>query len=111
MVKCRPERNRNPEPDEVAACNPFLMAQLETIQPEVILTLGNFATQTLIGTKEGITKLRGKGIRTGRASSSPRFIRRSCSATPVRVQADGLGRSEAGLARVDPTGVRRSTSA
>ena len=60
VVKCRPERNRNPEPDEVAACNPFLMAQIETIQPVVILTLGNFATQTLLGTKEGITKLRGK---------------------------------------------------
>ena len=60
VVKCRPERNRNPEPDEVAACNPFLMAQIETIKPVVILTLGNFATQTLLGTKEGITKLRGK---------------------------------------------------
>lgn len=60
VVKCRPERNRNPEPDEVAACNPFLMAQIETIRPTVILTLGNFATQTLLGTKEGITKLRGK---------------------------------------------------
>jgi len=60
VVKCRPERNRNPEPDEVAACNPFLTAQLDTIRPSVILALGNFAAQTLFGTKEGITKLRGK---------------------------------------------------
>src|SRR5207244_6104618 len=60
VVKCRPERNRNPEPDEVAACNPFLMAQLDTIQPLVILALGNFAAQTLLGTREGISKLRGK---------------------------------------------------
>ena len=60
VVKCRPERNRNPEPDEVAACNPFLLAQLETVQPVVILALGNFAAQTLLGTKEGITKLRGR---------------------------------------------------
>jgi DNA polymerase len=60
VVKCRPERNRNPEPDEVAACNPFLTAQIETVQPVVILALGNFAAQTLLGTKEGITKLRGK---------------------------------------------------
>lgn len=60
VVKCRPERNRNPEPDEVAACNPFLMAQIETVDPAVILTLGNFATQTLLGTKDGITKLRGR---------------------------------------------------
>ncbi len=60
VVKCRPERNRNPEPDEVAACNPFLMAQIDAIQPAVILALGNFAAQTLLGMKEGITKLRGK---------------------------------------------------
>lgn len=60
VVKCRPERNRNPEPDEVAACSPFLMAQIDTVAPHVILALGNFAAQTLLGTKEGITRLRGK---------------------------------------------------
>jgi uracil-DNA glycosylase family 4 len=60
VVKCRPERNRNPEPDEVAACNPFLLAQIDTIRPAVILALGNFAAQTLLGTREGITKLRGR---------------------------------------------------
>jgi len=60
VVKCRPERNRNPEPDEVSACNPFLQAQLDTVQPVVILTLGNFAAQALLGTKDGITKLRGR---------------------------------------------------
>ena len=60
VVKCRPERNRNPESDEVAACHPFLAAQIETLQPVVILALGNFAAQTLLNTKEGITKLRGR---------------------------------------------------
>jgi uracil-DNA glycosylase family 4 len=60
VVKCRPERNRNPEPDEVAACNPFLLAQLNTIRPGVILALGNFAAQTLLATREGISKLRGR---------------------------------------------------
>jgi DNA polymerase len=60
VVKCRPERNRNPEPDEVAACNPFLLAQLDAIQPAVILAMGNFAAQTMLGTKDGITKLRGR---------------------------------------------------
>jgi DNA polymerase len=60
VVKCRPEKNRNPEPDEVLACNPFLMAQIETLSPLVILTLGNFASQTLLATKDGITKLRGR---------------------------------------------------
>jgi uracil-DNA glycosylase len=60
VVKCRPERNRNPEPDEVAACNPFLLAQLDAIQPAVILAMGNFAAQTMLGTRDGITKLRGR---------------------------------------------------
>ena len=60
VVKCRPERNRNPEPDEVAACNPFLMAQIDTIRPFVILAMGNFAAQTLLGVRDGITKLRGR---------------------------------------------------
>jgi uracil-DNA glycosylase family 4 len=60
VVKCRPERNRNPEPDEVAACNPFLTAQIDTIEPAVILALGNFAAQTLLNTKDGISKLRGR---------------------------------------------------
>ena len=60
VVKCRPEKNRNPEADEVAACNPFLTAQIEALQPAVILALGNFATQTLLGTREGIMRLRGR---------------------------------------------------
>ena len=67
VVKCRPERNRNPEPDEVAACSPFLMAQIDTVRPYVVLAMGNFAAQTLLGTKEGITRLRGRtyAFRTG----------------------------------------------
>jgi DNA polymerase len=63
VVKCHPEKNRNPESDEVAACQPFLLAQLGAIQPKVILALGNFAAQTLLGTKDGISKLRGKTYR------------------------------------------------
>lgn len=59
-VKCRPSQNRNPEPDEIAACEPFLLAQLATIQPKVILALGSFAAQTLLRTKEPIGKLRGR---------------------------------------------------
>jgi DNA polymerase len=62
VIKCRPERNRNPEPDEVAACNPFLLAQIDAIRPQVILALGNFAAQTLLGTREGISKLRGRAV-------------------------------------------------
>lgn len=59
VLKHRPPGNRNPSPDEVAACTPFLLRQLDILKPRVILALGNFATQTLLGTEEGITKLRG----------------------------------------------------
>ncbi len=60
IVKCRPPGNRNPEPDEIGACEPFLMKQLEAIKPNVIVGLGNVAVKTLLKTKEGITTLRGK---------------------------------------------------
>jgi DNA polymerase len=60
VVKCRPPENRNPEPDEIAACSPFLHTQIALIQPKVIVALGTFATQTLLGTEEKISKLRGK---------------------------------------------------
>ena len=60
VLKCRPPGNRNPEPDEVAKCTPFLLRQIELIQPRVIVALGTFAAQTLLNTREGIGKLRGK---------------------------------------------------
>ncbi|HOD81867.1 MAG: Uracil DNA glycosylase superfamily protein [Planctomycetes bacterium ADurb.Bin126] len=59
MVKCRPPGNRTPLPDEVQACWGFLMRQLQILQPKVIVTLGNPATQGLLNTRVGITKLRG----------------------------------------------------
>jgi DNA polymerase len=66
-VCCRPPGNRDPEADEIAACNPWLEQKIELIKPRVIVTLGNFATKLLLETKEGITKLRGKAypFRTG----------------------------------------------
>jgi uracil-DNA glycosylase family 4 len=60
VIKCRPPGNRNPEPDEVASCEPFLVRQIELIAPEVIVALGKFATQTLLRTKTPITQLRGR---------------------------------------------------
>jgi DNA polymerase len=60
VVKCRPPGNRDPEPDEVATCSPFLFRQIESIQPRVIVALGSPATKTLLGTKAGITALRGR---------------------------------------------------
>lgn len=59
-VKCRPPNNRDPLPDEIATCRPYLDQQVELIRPVVILTLGNFASKTLLATTEGITKLRGR---------------------------------------------------
>ena len=59
VVKCRPPENRNPEEDEIAACEPFLKKQLQLIAPKFICTLGKFATQTLLKTKEPISSLRG----------------------------------------------------
>lgn len=60
VVKCRPPNNRDPQPDEIEACSPFLRAQVTHIAPKVLMTLGNFATKQLLGTKEGITKIRGR---------------------------------------------------
>jgi uracil-DNA glycosylase len=60
VVKCRPPGNRDPLPAEIEACRPYLEAQLDFLEPRVVVTLGNFATRLLLGTKEGITKLRGR---------------------------------------------------
>ena len=60
VIKCRPPSNRNPEPDEVATCEPFLFRQIDVIQPKVIVPLGKFAAQCLLKTVDPITKLRGR---------------------------------------------------
>jgi DNA polymerase len=60
VVKCRPPGNRDPLPEEIDACRPWLETQLDLIRPRVILTLGNFATRWLLGTAEGIRRLRGR---------------------------------------------------
>ncbi len=60
VVKCRPPGNRDPLPEEIAACRPYLDQQVDLIEPRVVLTLGNFATRALLGTTEGISRLRGR---------------------------------------------------
>lgn len=60
VIKCRPPNNRNPRPDEVAACRPILQAQLACLRPRVICALGAFAAQTLLQTEEQISRLRGR---------------------------------------------------
>jgi uracil-DNA glycosylase family 4 len=60
VIKCRPPQNRNPEPDEVASCEPFLFRQVDVIQPKVIVALGKFAAQALLRTETPISRLRGQ---------------------------------------------------
>jgi len=60
VLKCRPPNNRNPEPDEVASCMPFLEEQIRLVSPKVIVTLGTFAAQAVLGTDESIGRLRGR---------------------------------------------------
>jgi len=60
VIKCRPPGNRNPEPDEVETCEPFLFQQIDIIKPKVIVALGKFGAQTLLRTLEPISRLRGR---------------------------------------------------
>jgi len=60
VLKCRPPGNRNPEPDEIECCSPFLLRQVQAIAPQVIVALGTFAAQTLLGSGVPISRLRGK---------------------------------------------------
>lgn len=60
VLKCRPPNNRNPQPPEIEACQPFLLRQLQGISPKVVVALGTFAAQTLLATKAPISQLRGK---------------------------------------------------
>ncbi len=60
VVKCRPPQNRNPEPDEIATCEPFLFQQIDIIKPRVVVALGKFAAQTLLRTDDPISKIRGR---------------------------------------------------
>ncbi len=60
IIKCRPPENRNPEPEEIMACEPFLIKQIQVIRPRLICALGTFAAQALLKTEEKISSLRGK---------------------------------------------------
>lgn len=73
VVKCRPPHNRNPLPDEIAACRPLLEAQLACLRPRVICALGTFAAQTLLRTDEKITRLRGRFHSLGEVKVMPTY--------------------------------------
>jgi len=62
VLKCRPPANRDPLPEEIDACKPWLKEQIELVDPSVICTLGNFSSKLLLGTKIGVSRLRGRRI-------------------------------------------------
>ncbi len=62
VIKCRPPNNRDPEPQEVETCKPFLLQQIALIKPKLVCSLGNWATQTLLERKVGITRVRGQAF-------------------------------------------------
>lgn len=99
VVKCRPPDNRDPQPDEIAACRPWLERQIELIDPRVVVTLGNFATRLLLDTTEGITKLRGRTYpwrgRTLVPTLHPSAVLRSGGAAAAKVRADLIRAKEA----------------
>lgn len=73
VIKCRPPGNRDPEPVEIETCIPFLREQIRLIAPEVIVTLGNFATKFILKTETGITKLHGSPQQAGRFTVMPMY--------------------------------------
>ncbi|OZI75155.1 uracil-DNA glycosylase [Bordetella genomosp. 12] len=76
VIKCRPPGNRNPKPEEIAACSPYLMRQIDLIEPDRILVLGRFAAQALLGTDATIGTLRGRRhtLKTGQGREIPVIV-------------------------------------
>lgn len=78
VVKCRPPGNRNPKPVEIEACSPFLREQIRSIWPDVIVCLGNFASQWVLKTDRGVTNLRGQLYQQGHFVVCPTFHPAAC---------------------------------
>jgi DNA polymerase len=73
VIKCRPPENRNPEPDEVETCEPFLFQQIDSVRPKVIVALGTFAAKALLKTQDPISRLRGRAFEYRGATLIPTF--------------------------------------
>jgi DNA polymerase len=114
VVKCRPPGNRDPKPDEIAACRPYLEGQVELIRPAVVVTLGKFAAQVLLESKEGINALRGKEypFRTGVLIPTyhPAYALRA-GAEALAIMRSDLIRAKMALAREAPDRAIDHTSA
>lgn len=78
VIKCRPPSNRNPQPGEIEACAPFLREQIRSIWPDVLVCLGNFATQFVLRTDAGVMRLRGKLYETGHFVVAPTLHPAAC---------------------------------
>ncbi len=102
VVKCRPPNNRDPLPDEVEACGPYLEEQIATIAPRVTITLGNFAARRLLGTDQGVTALRGRAYPFGDGvlvpTFHPAYALRGGGVVVAQIRAD-LVRAKAALGR------------
>ena len=88
VVRCRPPGNRDPQPDEIEACRGWMEATLRLVDPKVVVTLGNFAARTLLGTTTGITRLRGRTYDFGDRVLLPTFH------PSAALRADTSGRTE-----------------
>lgn len=92
VVKCRPPNNRDPAPNEIEACRPYLEEQIDLIDPAVIVTLGNFASKLLLDSGRGIRELRGQVFERGRArlvpTYHPAFALRSGGEALAQMRAD-----------------------
>jgi DNA polymerase len=104
VIKCRPPENRNPDPDEVATCEPFLFKQIETIQPQVIVALGSFAAKALLKTQDPISRLRGRVYAYHGAKLIPTFHPSFLLRSPNQKKYawDDLKRALAEMGRVPP---------
>ena len=92
VLKCRPPENRNPLPFEIKQCGAFLEAQIKFVSPKVIVPVGNFASKYVLGTKEGITKIRGKRFERGNSivipTVHPAFVLRNGNKGQAQMLAD-----------------------
>jgi uracil-DNA glycosylase len=117
VLKCRPPGNRDPLPEEIAACEPHLFRQIELIEPEVVATLGNFATKLLSGKPAGITRVHGQPQDVTLGSRSvvlyPLYHPAAALYTPsmLKVLEDDFARVPELLARATPLPVREATGA
>ena len=113
VVKCRPPDNRNPKPEEIQACSPFLREQIRSVWPDVIVCLGNFASQWVLKTDRGVLSLRGQLYQQGHFVVAPTFHPAACiyHADWEPLLREDLARVGAWLAANPPEGVDAEAAA